>query len=270
MPDQDINGGDTNGPSRAPLDAPARSKSRRVTAGLAGLFFAAFIAGNALLPSPPSLSGILITMYGLLLAPTLVLAGRLRAPVRAVLSLRRPSLRSCAGVLMLGFPVSLIASVVFLLQSHFFPVPPEVQDIFKDLLETVRTHPVLGLFAVAVSPGLCEEVLFRGLILHLFTDMIGPKKGAVVAGILFGLFHLVPQRVLVTAGLGVLLGFLTLHTRSIVPAMILHATYNLWLCMPALVGEERAQFVLSQPWTIPAGLALLLGGIALIRRGVRA
>lgn len=253
----------------APDTAGGRGKDPRVSAGLAVLFLVTYLAGSTLLLQTVTLTSILIIQYGLLLVPSLILAARLGKPVSDVLSLRRPPVRSAAGALLLGPPSSLLASAVFLVQDRFFPVPPQVVDIFKELLDVIQAKPVLGLFAVAVSPGVCEEILFRGLIQHLLVDKVGPRAGVVAASILFGLFHLELHRVLVTACIGLALGAITLRARSIVPAMILHASYNLWLCVPALLGEARTVAIISEPWVLPAFLVLLFAGIALARTGGR-
>jgi hypothetical protein len=76
-------------------------------------------------------------------------------------------------------------------------------------------------------------------------------------GLLFGLFHLSPWRLLPTALLGTALAWLAWRSRSIVPAVVAHLLNNTALVLLARAGvEERLD-------SIPAALqAALLAGAA--------
>jgi len=84
---------------------------------------------------------------------------------------------------------------------------------------------LLTLFTTAVLPGICEEVAHRGLLLNGYKEL-GVKKAIILSGLLFGLMHLNIQQFFYATIVGILLGFLTIMTNSIFPAMIVHFMNN--------------------------------------------
>lgn len=90
--------------------------------------------------------------------------------------------------------------------------------------------------AVAVTAGVCEEVVFRGFLV-LFVSTLYPRAGSVVvvmlAAVVFGAAHAY-QGVAGAAGtfiLGLAFGMVYLATGSLVPGMMLHALIDLRLLL---------------------------------------
>lgn len=81
------------------------------------------------------------------------------------------------------------------------------------------------LLLVAILPAICEEFLHRGVLLQGIRSM-GYKKAIVISGVLFGLIHFSITQTIYATIIGVLLGFIVIATKSIVPAMIIHFTNN--------------------------------------------
>lgn len=88
--------------------------------------------------------------------------------------------------------------------------------------------------SVTVLQASGEEVLFRGLVLPLLVARYGVRTGVLLSAALFGGWHLSGDMVLIdaplvfltTAVFGVTSAILTLHTRSILPAIALHVVWN--------------------------------------------
>jgi membrane protease YdiL (CAAX protease family) len=81
-------------------------------------------------------------------------------------------------------------------------------------------------FFVAVLPGVCEEVTFRGVLLHGLRRQFHPVGLALIVGFIFGLFHIALFRIIPVTFLGILLAGVTLLTGSIFPAMLWHTLTN--------------------------------------------
>ncbi|HAA50201.1 MAG TPA: CPBP family intramembrane metalloprotease domain-containing protein, partial [Planctomycetaceae bacterium] len=80
--------------------------------------------------------------------------------------------------------------------------------------------------AVAVTPAVCEEFLFRGFVLSAL-DHPGRRRLAVVLSALaFGVVHMIPQQVFYATLLGLVLGLMALRTGSIWPGLAFHFTFN--------------------------------------------
>lgn len=79
---------------------------------------------------------------------------------------------------------------------------------------------------LAVVPGLCEELLFRGYAQRQWERALGPAAGVALSGLVFGLYHLRPSHLLPLVVLGAYLAYLTWRTGSVLPAIIVHAVHN--------------------------------------------
>ncbi len=77
----------------------------------------------------------------------------------------------------------------------------------------------------AILPAICEEYMHRGLLLYEVRG-IGIKKAIIISSLLFGLLHFSIDKVFYTMILGMLIAFVAVTTRSIVPAIIIHFVNN--------------------------------------------
>jgi len=95
----------------------------------------------------------------------------------------------------------------------------------------VEAHSVPELFfvilVVALTPAICEEILFRGLIQKNMTLATSKKSGYILAGIIFGLYHVNPFLIVPLTALGILFGFLMYRSETILVPMVAHFTNNL-------------------------------------------
>ncbi len=83
---------------------------------------------------------------------------------------------------------------------------------------------------VAITAGICEEVLYRGFVLWYFTVWTALVPAAIISSVLFGLAHTyigIPHviRTMIVGGVFVLL---VIGTGSIWPAVVLHAAIDLY------------------------------------------
>lgn len=78
----------------------------------------------------------------------------------------------------------------------------------------------------AVLPGICEEFLHRGLMLHAGKKYGNTRFCLFASSILFGLMHLNINQFFYAAILGFLMGYVSLVADSIIPSMIIHFMNN--------------------------------------------
>ena len=97
---------------------------------------------------------------------------------------------------------------------------------------------------LAVVPAVCDELFFRGLLLQSLRRSHSAWVAVLISGLAFGLFHFLvessvaPLRFLVTAAMGMILGWVCLRTGSVVPAILLHAVNNAILTSLALSRDQ--------------------------------
>jgi len=114
-------------------------------------------------------------------------------------------------------PAMMLLSAV---SALFFP------NNVSDALQAMQGQTLLlPLAAVALTPAICEEAVFRGFILERHMPA-GIKKAALVNGLFFGMIHLDLQQFAYAFFLGVVFAALVYHTRSIFAGVIAHFTIN--------------------------------------------
>jgi membrane protease YdiL (CAAX protease family) len=223
---------------------------------------------------PPILAVLTATQFLIFLLLPLLVIRRWHTPdLLSYLGLRRlPSagLLSLAGTLFL-LPVS--SGIAEWLLS-FFPALARWSRVGNALIVDPRPWPLAAtLLAIAVTPGLCEEVLFRGYLQRTLQRRLAFPWHFLLSGALFALFH---QQVLSLPSLllvGFFLGFVYHRFGSLYLTMLCHFLYNAVLILlanfpprwPALVGLEG-----GFRWPFVAGSAALfaaaVAGMALLRR----
>ena len=170
------------------------------------------------------LTALLVTQYGFFLLPTLAVVLGLGYSARETLSLRLPPWRGVVAALLLGSTAWLaIAGSVMRLAP-----PPDALVKALERLLMLGDHPMplwIVLLAVAVTPAVCEELFFRGVVLSGLRSL-GKWPAIAVSALLFAVAHASIYRLLPTLLLGLVLGYLVWKTGSIVVSMIVHALNN--------------------------------------------
>jgi len=157
--------------------------------------------------------------------------------------------------------------------NQYLPLPEAVRTFEQTQLELIRTVLESGLgvgfnlVALALVPGICEEILFRGYAQRQFERASGPVAGILLSGGLFGLYHLRPSQLLPLAALGLYLAYLTWRTGSLWPAIVVHAFHNgLAVVMARYVQQHQAYDLQSleqaaMPWYAVAGGFAIFGAV---------
>jgi membrane protease YdiL (CAAX protease family) len=167
-----------------------------------------------------------------------------RLDVREALSLRPVPFASWLAVLV-GAPSALVVAIgVSRAANRVFPVPRQLIEEFGKALFPEGIPLWQMLLFVAVLPGICEEIAFRGLLLHGLRRRLRPVALCVVVGLVFGVFHFTLFRIASTAFLGALLAAVTVMTGSIFPAMLWHALNNGLSVVAATMGMSED----ALPW----------------------
>lgn len=82
---------------------------------------------------------------------------------------------------------------------------------------------------VSITAGVCEEILYRGVLMVIIAAYTGPWIALAGTSLVFGLGHAYqgPGGVLRTGVVGLVLGLLVLSTGSLLPAMLVHAVTDI-------------------------------------------
>ena len=85
---------------------------------------------------------------------------------------------------------------------------------------------LLMLVLIAVFPGFCEEVSYRGMLMNGFVKKLGLHGALLVSSFMFGLMHLNVVQVIFATVLGYLMGMAVLATRNLWAGIIVHFINN--------------------------------------------
>jgi len=180
--------------------------------------------GSLLLQDAGTVVSLLVTEYGFFLAPTLLAVAAFGLAPRRTLSLRMPSLRGLAAAVLIGASAWAVVSGLLI---RLLP-PPEslVRALEQVLLLDGKPVPLWVVWLViAVTPAICEECFFRGLILSGLRRL-GVWPALIGCALLFGAAHSSVYRLLPTVFLGLLLSWLVWRTGSIWTGVVAHALNN--------------------------------------------
>jgi len=93
----------------------------------------------------------------------------------------------------------------------------------------VNTTQVVAFSAVALTAGICEEILYRGWLVSFMGCLVGSVwVGMILAAVLFGVGHAYQGRqgIAATGTLGILFGTIFVLVKSLVPGQAIHAAVD--------------------------------------------
>jgi membrane protease YdiL (CAAX protease family) len=222
------------------------------------------------------LSGLLITELILIIGPPIVYTWWYRYSFTASFHLAPVSV----PVLLLSFLSAITLFVVVggiaQFQELLFPHSQDYQEAWQQALRQFHAMPFPLTWAlIALLPGVCEELLFRGFLLRGFRGRFSDPAAVVWVGILFGIFHVDLYRFVPVTLLGILFGYLVVRTGSIIAGMVAHVTNNtiaISLSYFAMELQEQLPVApdeispIQQLWAFLPVLVIAIAGFLVVMR----
>jgi membrane protease YdiL (CAAX protease family) len=202
-----------------------------------------------------------------ILLPTLLLARARYPELTQVLRLRVPHYREIIVTTIAMFALQQIMQGYMALQDSI-PLPPELQKLIETFREMIdQTYRVLVtaksprellfvVITVALVPAICEEVLFRGVVQGTMEEAVGGVRAAVIAGVIFGAYHLNPFSLVPLVVLGIYFGYLVYRSGSIAVSISAHFFNNFVACV-AIYLNVNDDFIALAPNGSPTWPVLL-------------
>ena len=213
-----------------------------------------------------------VALFGVVALGALVL----RVPLSDAVGFKRVRSRALLGAALLMLGALPLNGVVAWLQSFVMDPPVEVATRFVELLSASSPLMWLGLmFAVTLTPAICEEVVYRGVLMHPFRDRAPGWLVIALSSLAFGAMHWMPEtafRILPAAFSGAVIGWAVWVTGSLWTGIVMHAVNNGVLITAAAIAPdaipERAD--LTPPLLgviLGLGLVALGGRLVLVTTG---
>lgn len=145
----------------------------------------------------------------------------------------------------------------------------EAVELSSRIAACVASHPLWVVWLVmALLPAVCEEFVFRGWMLSgLVGRHTDPPRHALAIAVqatLFSVMHLLPERIPSTFVLGCFLGWVTIRSGSILPAIVCHAVHNMMPVAAVSLAPDAAALAIRPGVFAAAGAAAGIAGVLLI------
>ncbi|MBS1827126.1 MAG: CPBP family intramembrane metalloprotease [Acidobacteria bacterium] len=209
---------------------------------------------------------LVVTQYGMILAPVVLAVLAMKLPVKETLSLRWPGWRPMVAGVLVGLSAGSAASLTL----RLLPPPESLAKSLQKVMMLDRVDIPIAwiLFAVSISPGICEELLFRGFMQGAFRKL-GMWASIGLSAFLFAVAHASIYRMMPVLLLGLAIGWLFWHSKSVLPGMVAHALNNGLAVAVISVPAIRDYFVKNKLQFLPlewslAGLVVCGVGLWLV------
>ena len=193
----------------------------------------------------------------------------IKSDLKKVFCIKVPKLKHLAGSIVLAAGTT---SGVLLISNLLANVMPNqtktVSTGFGDLLNGVPFAGALAL--IALTPAVCEELMFRGYMLTAFKGRLKLPAAILIVSILFGITHLSLIKLIPTTLLGIALAYAIHQSESIICSSLMHFLNNAFSVvllyygdkLPEISGESFndtiiAVMIVIAVICIPAGVLLL-------------
>lgn len=175
------------------------------------------------------------------------------------------------GVLaaLLFYPANLVVHDLVL---RLYPMHESLHPLLEQLQGVMSSAPVpLAILCIAVFPGICEELAFRGFLFGGLLPRKRTEKGEevdfaekgrifdaiVLSAFFFGVTHGILQQSITAALIGCVLAVIALRCGAIWPCMAYHITHNAGsVLLVRYFSEEKLQQTLTTPLVL---LGLVFG-----------
>jgi membrane protease YdiL (CAAX protease family) len=254
-----------SGTTRPPATPPSGSSPSLVAAfAVTGLGVLAMFQGTALLaPARLGLRPQIALGTALLALPAVLLLLAHRPTRAAALGSAQPTLRVLSLAALLGAALWAASIGLMEMQELVFPVPASYIEGFRAIHRALAPRgpfdALVSLAVIAILPGICEELVLRGMLLPALVRPLTPAGAVVGSAALFAAIHDDRYRFLFTLSIGLVLGLLRLRSASLWPSVTAHAVLNALTFAIAPLLDDPSQPETPEPLL---GLVCLVIGTA--------
>ncbi len=128
-------------------------------------------------------------------------------------------------------PITLVGLITIFSISYiigelmtYMPYYDEIVQFYMDMIGNMNPA-ALFLGVVLIGP-ICEEIIFRGIILEGLLNKYDSTKAIVYSALIFGGIHLIPIQVINAFFIGLVLAWIYIKTRSLWAVIVIHVLHN--------------------------------------------
>lgn len=185
----------------------------------------------------------------------------------------------CVVVIILAIAMSVLTAQFISVINHALASIGYVRESSLPFAIDSVGNMLLGLVVMALIPAICEEFLFRGVVLGGMLSVAKTNKAKIIcvvlSALLFALVHQTALQLIYPFIMGLVFGFIYLYTNNLLYGMILHFVgngfvvvanyYNYVKGFTAVEVTYNLSYVLGALALLIIALALAFGAILLIK-----
>jgi sodium transport system permease protein len=108
-----------------------------------------------------------------------------------------------------------------------YPMNPGTVAALEPVLKLLADTPwFYAVLVIALTPAICEELVFRGFLLSGFRQLGNTWSAIILSSLFFAIVHGILQQSLNACILGIVIGYIAVKSRSILPCILYHLTHN--------------------------------------------
>lgn len=195
------------------------------------------------------------------------------------ISFKKFDFLTCAVVVLLGIVMSLLcAQFIDIVNYGLHSIGYTKDSSLPFQIDSVG-EMILGLLTMALIPAICEEFLFRGIVLGGLLNGAKNKKAkilcVVLSALMFALIHQSALQLVYPFIMGCVFGLVYMYTGNLIYSIILHFVSNGVVVVANYINSVNgvtstaitynASFILGAVALLVLALALALGGVFLIK-----
>jgi len=158
------------------------------------------------------------------------------------------------------------------LEAYLAPMEKTAEEVTHSLLAVDDWPPLFfNLLFIGVLPAVGEEIAFRGILQPLIARAgKNIHLGIWLSAFIFSAYHLQFYGFLPRMVMAAFFGYLVIWTGSLWPAVLAHATNNVWAVLAYYYQGEEPHHLwgedLPSLWILSAGIIVFLSALFFIRR----
>lgn len=143
----------------------------------------------------------------------------------------------------IGFLLVFCVSYIVGESMTYMPGYEAIVAFYEEVFANI--DPLFMFLGVVLIGPICEEIIFRGIILEGLLKNYSTQKAIIFSALIFGLIHFIPIQVINAFFMGIILGWIYLKTRSLWICIALHVINNGLSVLLGDMGTESTRTMIG-------------------------
>ncbi|MBR1443256.1 MAG: CPBP family intramembrane metalloprotease [Firmicutes bacterium] len=178
------------------------------------------IANKTSLFAIDSPAGHILYNIAVIVLPLFIITKVEKVPLTFLIPIKKLRWKNVLLIILISISVQPILSLISVISGMFFK-----NSVSEMLYENMRYGYFSMIISIAVMPAICEELIFRGIMLSGYKKA-GIKKAAIITGLFFAIAHLNEQQFFYAMFMGILFAYFVYYTNSIFSSILSHFVIN--------------------------------------------